>query len=246
MNKLEMSGIINMRYRIVKIREKHARTSRYFIVDYADPRKLYNYSFGLIFVKNSFKAWEISEDDLQDIKLEKTGESLGEIKLQDGSLSYYDNSREKMNKKGLKYKFLTPMTKDKEYLYWIAPVIVLPLADTFFPYLEISGLVSWILFAVLLILTAKMIFSFIKRAPSIVTTSYKEIIIKQKFHKKKVVWAPFIILLQALFAYILIHTIFIEFSVFPYLLFMCGLFLFTFLKFAGTINEEATIEIIEN
>ena len=64
-------GRINTRYRIIKL----GNPERYFIVDFANPRKLRNYApFSLIFASkskvksSSLSAWEITRKDLYEIK----------------------------------------------------------------------------------------------------------------------------------------------------------------------------------
>ena len=75
-------GKINIRYQIVKIQE------RIFIVDYANPRKLSSYlSFGEKYrfsergAKRFWHAWEISKEELQNIKYKSYEESKSSSKV---------------------------------------------------------------------------------------------------------------------------------------------------------------------
>jgi len=76
-------GRINARYRIIKLQE------RYFIADYADPRKLCNYyPFSVLFAlrKNAagntpWRAWEIQAGDLNKIRHKKVKKSITAQKM---------------------------------------------------------------------------------------------------------------------------------------------------------------------
>jgi len=246
MSRLEKSGVINKRYRVIEIKNK-SKESRYFIVDYFNPRKTYNYISGIALLKNSFESWEINKEDLQNIKIQQTGEVLPEVKLHKGSYTYTEKNREKTEKGSLKYKLWSPGSKnDFNYAYWIIGPITLPVLERISPNIQITGIMSWILFVLLLAMVVKFISSFVRQCPDIDTVTYKKIVIKQKHDSGKIMRAGLgALFLQLLFTYALISVIFLNFDIIAYIAFSFLVGVFSILKIFGNISNEADIEIIE-
>lgn len=243
--RLEKSKFINNRYRLIELKDKFQK-HRYFIVDYSNPRKIYNYSAGVVFLKNSFDGWEISIEDLKSIRIQKTGEIIQGIQLHNGSHSYFDDRREKTKENSLKYKLSAPITKDNEYLFWIVPPFLVPILEFLSPDIEISGVISWILLILIIVTMIKIASALVKKSPRIETQHYKKVKIKQKHDNKRLLFlAPIILAIQIVFIYLLLNTIFINFDIFAYVLFMFGVVVFSIPKFFGNISDEADIEVIE-